>query len=107
MAVVFNGPVEVDEGLLRRAAEDMGNARRKELKAEGMGQGPKGKTVVVAAKDRKTKQVTARVVERRGKATAQGFTEEHTVPSARVYMDAGSADDGLEKHESVKHSVGE
>ena len=66
-----------------------------------------GKTAVVGVKDRATKRVAAKVVERTDKETLQSFVTEHTAQGAKVYTDDASAYDGLENHESVKHSVGE
>ena len=60
----------------------MSNAKRKEL--AGTGRGAVGKTAVVGAKDRATKQVRAQVVESTDKPTLQGFVVENTVPGARV-----------------------
>ena len=83
----------------------MSNKRRKEL--EGTGRGPVGKTAVVAAKDRETKQVAAQVVEHTDGATLRGFVDQHARPDAMVYTDGASAYKGRERHESVKHSAQE
>ena len=100
--MVFNGPVEVDEsyfgGLERNKHES------KKLRA---GRGPVGKTAVVGMKDRITKRVAARVVDRTDKATLQGLVHEHAAPGAKVYTDETGAYKGLENHETVNHSVGE
>ncbi len=84
----------------------MSNERRKEL--EGTGRGPVGKTAVVAAKDRATKQVAARVIEHTDKATLQGFVDEHASGDAKLYTDDASAYGGSgREHETVKHSAQE
>ena len=57
----FSGPVEVDETYVGGKRKNMSNAKRKEL-AE-VGRGPAGKVAVIGAKDRATKQVSAKAVE--------------------------------------------
>ena len=67
-----------------------------------------GKTAVVGAKDRATKQVVAKVVRATDSATLQGFVQEHADRQARVYTDEASAYETLPfEHEAVKHSVSE
>ena len=84
----------------------MSNARRKKL--ADTGRGAVGKTAVVGVKDRATKQVAARVVERTDAATLQGFVVEHTAPGATVYSDDSSAYESIPfDHETVKHSLSE
>ncbi len=63
----------------------MSNKKRKALK--GTGRGPKGQTAVVAAKDRSTGQVAARVIERTDKATLDGFVDTHAAPGPQLYTD--------------------
>ena len=97
------GPVEADEvyigGLEKNKHES------KELKA---GRGGVGKSAVVGVKDRGTKQVRAKVVEKTDAETLQGFVRENADPEATVYTDEATAYQGVAKsHESVKHSVGE
>ena len=77
---------------------------RKKLHA---GRGPVGKTAVIGAKDRKTNQVTARVIERTDAQTLQGFVTSHAERGATVYTDDHGGYEGLSNHETVKHSVGE
>ena len=100
--MVMTGPVEVDETYIgglekNKHAKDKLNA----------GRGPVGKTAVVAAKDRETKQVAARVITEVDKPTLTGFVDKHAATGATVYTDGSSAYKGRENHESVKHSVGE
>ena len=105
---MFAGPVEVDETYFGGKRKNMSNAKRKELTETGAGRGAAGKVAVVGIKDRKTKNVRAKVVENTDKATLQGFVIDHTAPGATVYTDEASAYEGLPfPHESVKHSVSE
>ena len=103
---VFSGPVEVDESYFGGQRRNMSNARRKAL--AGTGRGAVGKVAVVGVKDRATKQVAARVVERTDGATLQGFVIDHTAPGATVYSDDSSAYESLPfNHDTVKHSLSE
>ena len=78
---------------------------RTKLKA---GRGTVGKTAVVGAKDRVTKQVAARVIEATDKPALQGFVTEHTGDGTTVYTDESTAYRGMGRsHETVKHPVGE
>ena len=99
----MTGPVEVDEIYLGGKRKNMSNKKRKQL----TGRGPVGKTAVVGAKDRATKQVAARVVDNTKAKTLQGFVSEHVQPGAKVYTDDSTSYIALENHESVKHSIQE
>ena len=100
----FLGPVEVDESYFGGKRRNMSLSKRKAL----TGRGARGKTAVVAVKDRKSKQVRAKVVESTDQPTLQGFVIENTAPAAKVYTDEASAYDGLPRdRESVRHSAGE
>ena len=67
-----------------------------------------GKFAVVGAKDRTTKQVAAKVVERTDAATLQGFVIDHAAPDTTVYSDDSSAYESLPfDHDTVKHSLSE
>ena len=83
LAVVFAGPVEVDEAYFGGKRKNMSNAKRAEL----TGRGPKGKQAVVAAKDRETKQVVARVIDRTDGETLRGFVDAHASDDAKLYTD--------------------
>ena len=102
----FGGPVEVDESYFGGKRANMSNAKRKAL--ADTGRGSVGKTAVVGMKDRDSKQVRAKVVERTDAETLQGFVAEHTDSSATVYTDDSSAYKSLPfDHDSVKHSASE
>ena len=82
---------------------NMSNAKRKTL----TGRGTVGKTAVVGAKDRKTKRVSAQVVENTDGATLQRFVVDNADWQAQVYTDDASAYKSLANHASVKHSAGQ
>ena len=106
VAPVFEGPVEVDESYFGGKRANMSNARRKEL--ESTGRGPVHKTAVVGMKDRATKQVVAKVIDRTDQPTLQGFVEDHADPGATLYTDDATACKGTgREHETVKHSAAE
>ena len=100
----FSGPIEVDETYVGGKRSNMSKSKRAELE----GRGAVGKTTVVGAKDRATKQVRAKVVECTDKPTLQGFVLGVAAKDAVVYTDDATAYKGLPReHEAVKHSVGE
>jgi len=102
----FDGPVEVDEAYFGGKRKNMSNARRKEL--EGTGRGPVGKTAVVGMKDRETKQVVARVIDRTDGETLRGFVDAHASEDAKLYTDDASAYSGTDReHETVRHTARE
>ena len=103
---LFSGPVEVDETYFGGRRATMSNAKRKAL--AGSGRGAVGKTAVVGVRDRATRQVVAKVVERTDASTLQGFVVDHAAPGATVYSDDSSAYDSLPfDHDTVKHSLSE
>ena len=98
----FAGPVEVDETYFGGKRRNMSKTRREKLE----GRGPAGKTAVVGAKDRATKQVAAKVVMSTDKDTLQGFVKDHAAPGATVYTDDATAYESLPfNHATVKHSL--
>ena len=100
----FAGPVEVDEAYFGGLRKNMPKAKREEL----TGRGTVGKVAVVGIKDRRTKQVAARVVEHTDKPTLQGFVDEHASATAKLYTDDATAYGGADRpHETVKHSAQE
>ena len=102
----FSGPVEVDETYIGGLRRNMSNSRRKALYKTGTGS--KGKTAVVAIKDRATKQIRAKVTKRVNTESLQGFIAENTNQGATVYTDEASAYDGLPfPHIAVRHGVSE
>lgn len=105
---LFDGPVEADEAYFGGRRKNMSNARRRAFKEAGAGRGTAGKTAVVGVKDRATKRVKAKVVERTDKATLHRFVTGATRPGAKVYTDDASGYEGiLYDHETVRHSVSE
>ena len=102
----FAGPVEIDESYFGGKRRNMSNARRKVLAATG--RGPVGKTAVIGAKDRATKQVAAQVVHATDQETLQGFVKDHAAPGATVYTDDAFAYESMPfNHSTVKHSLSE
>ena len=107
--LLMAGPVEVDETYFGGRVRNMSATKRKAMK----GRGPVGKTAVVGIKDRGTKQVRAKVVERTDSQTLIPFIESNAFTGTTVYTDDAIAYRGLPnmlnqyKHESVKHSVAE
>ncbi len=103
---LFSGPVEVDESYFGGRRRNMSTAKRKAL--ADTGRGPVGKTAVVGAKDRATKQVAAKVVRFADKETLQGFVKDHATPGATVYTDDAAAYESLPfDHAVIKHSLSE
>ena len=107
--VLFPGPVEANETYVGGKRKNMSNAKRKELAEAGAGRGTVGKTAVVGVKDRKTRQVRARVVESTDKPTLQGFVRDNAEPGATLYTDEHGSYAGMPEydHEAVNHSVSE
>ena len=98
----FAGPVEVDETFVGGKAA---NRHQSDTRPTGP---TAGKTIVVGAKDRATKQVVAEPIQRTDRETLHGFVEDYAAPDAPVYTDDHPSYRGLPRqHQAVKHSVKE
>ncbi|MCY4474657.1 MAG: IS1595 family transposase [Chloroflexi bacterium] len=105
---MFQGPVEVDETYIGGKVANMSNAKRRQLKEEGFGRGPSGKTAAVGMKDRDTGMVVAEVPGSTDKNALQGFIAVNTEVESVVYTDEHGSYRGLPRpHQAVKHSVKE
>ena len=93
----FRGPVEADETFVGGKAKNMHRSSPRR-QAEKM--------AVAGVKDRRTRRVRARVVQRLDSRTLCGFVERHA-PGAFVYTDDASAYEALDRRAAVRHSAGE
>lgn len=101
----FSGPIEMDETYM--GGKESNWHASKKLRA---GRGTVGKTAVMGAKDRETKQVTTQVVESVNRETLRNFLARIASPDEQtcVYSDEASVYEGLVdiEQEAAKHSVG-
>ena len=74
---------------------------------QGAGRGTVGKTAVVGVKDRKTGQVSAKVIANTEQGDLAGFCGRQYGPGSRgLHTDDAAAHHDLPfKHEAVKHSI--
>ena len=103
--VLMSGQVEVDETFI--GGKERNKHPRKKLNA---GRGTVGKAVVVGAKNRETKKVSAAVVRSTDQENLQGFIRDRVIEGSTIYTDDHSGYDGLQvdfEHKTVKHSVSE
>ena len=90
----------------------MGGKRRNMShdKRKGLtGRGAVGKAVVTGVQDRKTGQVSARVVKDTDAVTLKGFVRYHAKPGTTVYTDEAPGYQGMADmdHHTVNHGAGE
>ena len=96
------GPVETDEAYIGGREKNKHSSQK--LKA---GRGPVGKAAVLGIKDRETNTVKATVVEYTDAPTLQGFVNANREDGAIVYTDEHRSYEGLDNHDTVRHSVSE
>ena len=98
--VPFTGAVEADETYLGGLEKNKPKWKRHGIR------GAHGKMIIAGVKDRGTKQVRVRVVDRTDMATLDPFVRKHA-RGAPIYTDENKAYQRLPNHESVKHGVGQ
>lgn len=102
--VQFDGPIEVDETYIGGKRKNMSNKKRKALKDTG--RGGHGKAIVVGARDRATRKVSAAKIGNADQKTLHDFIHRSVDKDGVVYTDDHRGYCGLpHKHETVKHSV--
>ncbi len=100
----MTGPVEVDETYVGGKRKNMSIAKRAKVSKHGRG----GKTAVVGARDRQTREIRAEAVARTDVTTLKGFIDRHVVPGSKLYTDDAGVYTGIRRrHATVNHSVGE
>ena len=98
----FAGPVEVDEAYF--GGKERNKHATRKLRS---GRGTVGKVAVVGVKDRATNQVSATPVEQPDRKSLGTFVRDRVSPKAQLYTDGNPSYEGFQKHEAVRHHVGE
>ena len=104
---MFTGPVEVVETYIGGKRKNMSNGKRREL--AGTGRGAFGKAAAAGIRDRKTKQVSARLVQSTDKPTLQGLIRDTVEPGSQLYKDEAGAYAGMPEygHDAANRSISE
>lgn len=100
----FPSPVKADETAVGGKRKNMHAKKRKQF----TGRGSVGKAIVAGVRDRKTKRVSAAVVDKTDAAPLQKFVTDRTEETATVHTDESTAYTGIDRHyEAVNHRAGE
>ncbi len=108
----FTGPVEADETRIGGKAKNMHRKKWRELSTgtnpDGTSKGQMSHLATVAGmKDRKTRRVRAKVVERASRRELVGHLNAGMEPGTLVYTDELASYQSLPNHETVQHGIGQ